>query len=279
MKRILALAVIATAFSFSASAQRLIVRMDDIGATHSENLAVIKCYQEGIGRSAEVMACCPWFLEAATMLNENPGLDVGVHIVFRSEWVGYKWRPLTNCPTLQDEDGYFLQGNISADKISLEEVEKEMRAQIELAMKYIKNVTHITDHCMWTFVPGLTDMAVRVAADYGLRYQGQGKIDAEIGLETLPMGFGGGNRAPRLLEAIKKMEKGKTYWTIEHPGLDNEEMKGIYEIGRDGKRTDVGADRQDVTNAFTDPEVMKYIKEHGIELVSFGDVIREHSGK
>ena len=108
-----------------------------------------------------------------------------------------------------------------------------------------------------------------------MRYQGQGDYDAEIGIESLPMGFGGGNRAPRLLDAIKKMEKGKTYWTIEHPSLDNEEMRGIYEVTARGEKRYAGPDRQDVTNAFTDPEIMKYIKENGIELVSFGDVMRE----
>ena len=40
--------------AITSSAQRLIVRMDDIGATHSENIAVIKCYQEGIGTVAEI---------------------------------------------------------------------------------------------------------------------------------------------------------------------------------------------------------------------------------
>lgn len=53
-KTLFALALLAQGV-VCASAQKLIVRMDDIGATHSENVAVIKCYQEGIGRSAEIM--------------------------------------------------------------------------------------------------------------------------------------------------------------------------------------------------------------------------------
>lgn len=277
MRKILAVAALVLAAQ-TMSAQRLIVRMDDIGASHSENLAVIKCYQEGIGRSAEVMSVCPWFMEASKMLNENPGLDVGVHIALRSEWVGYKWRPITNCPTLCDEDG-FLNLNFGGN-FDIKEAEAEMRAQIELAMKYVKNVTHITDHCMWTMLPGMHELAVKVAESYGLRYQGQASEDEAIGIYNLPMGFGGqGSYTDRLLEAIKKLEKGKTYWTIEHPALDNEEMKGIYELGRDGKPTDVGKQRQAVTDAFTSPEIMKYIKEHGIELVSFGDVIRESKKK
>lgn len=274
MKKILLSIAICMVAVQATQAQRLIVRMDDLGVTHATNLAIIKCYEEGIGRSAEVMSVCPWFMEAANMLKEYPGLDVGVHITLCCEWAGFKWKPLTDCPSLCDEDGYLI-GKTQNPNATLEDVEKEMRAQIELAMKYIDNVTHITDHCMWTMRPEFKELAIRVAEEYGLRYQGQGDYDAEIGIESLPMGFGGGNRAPRLLDAIKKMEKGKTYWTIEHPSLDNEEMRGIYEVTARGEKRYAGPDRQDVTNAFTDPEIMKYIKENGIELVSFGDVMRE----
>ena len=208
------------------------------------------------------------------MLNENPGLDVGVHVAFRSEWVGYRWRPLTNCKSICDEDGYLLQTNFN--NYDIKEIEAELRAQIELAMKYCKNVTHVTDHCMWTMKPDLYELVQKVAAEYGLWYQGQAKTDEQMGILTLNMPFGGeGTRKDKMLDAIKKMEKGKTYWTIEHPAFDNEEMKGIYEIGRNGQRTDTGKDRQDVTNTFTDPDIMKYIKDNGIELVSFGDVLKE----
>lgn len=273
MKRI-AFVLLGMACAWQASAQRLIVRMDDIASAHAANLAIIHCYQNGIGRSAEVMPVCPWFPEAARMLNENPGLDVGVHVAFRSEWIGYKWRPLTHCPSLCDEDGYLLHDNFK--EADVKEVEQELRAQIELALKRCQHVTHITDHCMWTMHPGLQELAIRVAAEYGLRYQGATQLDEELGIYPLPMGFGGeGPRAPRFLEALRKMEKGKTYWTIEHPALDNEEMKGIYHLTPSGERMNVGADRQDVTDTFTNPEIMQYIREQGIELVSFGDVIRE----
>lgn len=263
--------------ALGSQAQRLIVRMDDMGVTHATNLAMIQCYQEGIGRSVEVMSVCPWFLEAANMLKEHPGLDVGVHVTLCCEWAGFKWRPLTDCPSICDEDGYL--GSTRSPDATVEDVEKEMRAQIELALKYIDNVTHITDHCMWSMRPDLKELAIRIAQEYGLRYQGHGDHDAEIGIYPLPMGFGAGPRAERFLEALKKMEKGKTYWTIEHPSLDNEEMKGIYEVRADGRKSYAGPDRQDVTDTFTDPEIMQYIKDNGIELVSFGDIIRENTAK
>lgn len=84
-----------------------------------------------------------------------------------------------------------------------------------------------------------------------------------------------GKRLSSFMEVLKSLEKDKTYWLLEHPGIDNEEMEGIYQTRQNGERNDVGADRQDVTDTFTSPEVLKYIEENGIELVSFRDLIKE----
>ena len=87
---------------------RLLLRGDDIGSSHTANVACIESYREGIVQSIEVMVPCPWFNEAAMMLRENPGLDVGVHLTLTSEWEFYKWGPLTQAPSLVDERGNFL---------------------------------------------------------------------------------------------------------------------------------------------------------------------------
>lgn len=86
---------------------RLLVRGDDIGSSQAANQACINSYRNGIMRSVELMVPCPWFLDAARLLKENPGLDVGIHLVLNSEWAAMKWRPLTCAPSLVDSNGYF----------------------------------------------------------------------------------------------------------------------------------------------------------------------------
>jgi predicted glycoside hydrolase/deacetylase ChbG (UPF0249 family) len=88
-------------------AQDLIVRIDDLGSFHSANVACIDSYKNGISTSVEVMPTCSWYPEAVKMLKENPGLDAGVHLTITSEWENVKWGPLTDCPSLVDENGYF----------------------------------------------------------------------------------------------------------------------------------------------------------------------------
>ena len=106
---------------------------------------MLKAYKEGIETSVEIIVPSPWFPEAVKMLNENPSLDVGVHIAITSEWDHIKYRPVSNCPSLTDEDGYFFPmiwpnknypgKALTENKWTIEDVEKELRAQIELAKK------------------------------------------------------------------------------------------------------------------------------------------------
>ena len=66
-----------------------------------------------------------------------------------------KWRPLTHAPSLVDENGYFhpnvgQQGKPGSGFLganpSREEIERELRAQIELGRKHIRNLTHLSSH-------------------------------------------------------------------------------------------------------------------------------------
>ena len=145
IKTIIAAALIS--ITAAAQAQELVIRIDDMGALHSVNVASVDTYQNGIAKSAEVLVVGSWFPEAVKMLKENPGLDAGVHLAITSEWENVKWRPLTDCPTLVDENGYFfpMLGPNAAypgqsvmenmKNFDIKEIEKEFRAQIELAKK------------------------------------------------------------------------------------------------------------------------------------------------
>ena len=87
----------------------LITRADDMGYTHTGNLATLECLRDGIIRSAAILVIAPWFEEAASMASENPDLSFGVHLGIIGEWKGYRWRPVlpySEIRTLVDEDGF-----------------------------------------------------------------------------------------------------------------------------------------------------------------------------
>ncbi len=263
---------------------RLLVRADDIGMNHASNMGVVGSCTDGIARSVELMVVTPWLPEAAAMLAANPGIDVGVHIAFTSEWAGIKWRPLTPCPSLVDELGYFhpfssptpstpgLSLAQIAETIDITEMEAELRAQIELALKILPGrITHITGHMGWAVRPDIAQMAERVAADYSLPYSAEIR---RLGLQRLPVG-GFDTRAEQtadFLEALRALEPGKTYLYVEHPALDTPEMRAV---GNPPAIDNVAADRQSVYDMFTSEEARSIIAEKGIELVSYGQLLRE----
>ena len=258
---------------------RLIIRGDDMGYTHSGNGALIKCFKEGIETSVEVIVPSPWFTEAVKLLKQNPKLDVGIHLAITSEWENLKWRPLTDCISLKDSNGYFFPmvdpnpnypgQSIKENKWTIEDVEKEFRAQIEMALRNIPNVSHISTH-MWCdhISEEVKAMTKKLAkeyhididpADYNAQYagyDGPSKTSAE--------------KIESFIKMLNKLEPGKTYWFLDHPGFDNDELKAVYHIGYE----QVAADRQGVTDLFTNEKVKALIKEKGIQLISFADLAK-----
>lgn len=260
---------------------RLIVRGDDIGSTHAANLGCIKSYQEGIMRSVEIMVPCAWFPEAARLLKENPGLDVGIHLTFTSEWENVKWRPLTHAPSITDEDGYFFPMIWPNDRFpedqtlkgadwKLEEIEAEMRAQIELATRHIPQVSHLSCHMGCS---GWNDQVAKVFSKLAKEYN----LDinpGDLDVEYFPVRVKGETSAERIdtfIEGLEKLETGKTYMFVEHPAMAGSEMKAV---GHDGYYT-VNEDRQMVTEMFTSEKVMQVIKDNGIKLISYTGLAKQ----
>lgn len=257
---------------------KLLIRGDDIGSSHSANIACIKSYTEGIVQSVEVMVPCGWFPEAVEMLNENPGLDVGVHLVMTSEWEKIKWRPLTGISSITDDRGYFFPmvwpndnfGPAQAFRESewkIEDVEKELRAQIELAKKEIKNVSHLSSHMGFPSADESIDsLVVALAKEYGLYINPREHDVKSFGYDAVK-GDTSEERIEAFSKALKTLKSG-TYMFIEHPSLDTPEMEAVGHVGN----YNVGKDRQMVTDLFTSKEVMKTIDELGIELISYADL-------
>ena len=265
----------------SAKSIRLIVRGDDMGFSHSGNEALIKCCREGIETSIEVLAPSPWFSEAVHLLNEkaNAGVDVGVHHALTSEWDNVKWRPHTHAPSLVDADGYFfpmLRPNknypgrsLVENKWQLTEVERELRAQIELVRRHVPRTSHVSGHMGCTGLsPEVAAMARRLAREAG--------VDIDLDEHSVKqIRYAGPKRTPAekltsFLKGLEAMQPGGTYWFIDHPGLDTPELRAISHIGYE----DVATDRQGVTDLWTHPQVKAFLCDHGVQLIGYRDLRR-----
>lgn len=263
--------------SFAQQSPRLIVRGDDMGFSHAGNEALIKSFREGIETSIEIIVPSPWFPEAVRLLNANPRVDVGIHIAFTSEWDNVKYRPVSSCPSLTDEDGYFYPmiwpnknypgQALTENKWTMVDVEKELRAQIELAMRKIPRISHISGHMgCYDMNPEVKALAKKLAKEY--------KIDIDLkelgvkGVSYVGPKETSEEKIAAFIRMLESLKGGETYLFVDHPGLDSPELRAIYHTGYEN----VATDRQGVTDTWTDPRVKDAVKRLGIQLVSYADL-------
>lgn len=256
---------------------RLIVRADDMGYSHAGNEAILKSYKEGIATSVEIIVPSPWFPEAVKFLTDHPDVDVGIHLALTSEWDNVKWRPLTDCPSLRDSDGYFLPmvfpnknypgGSIAESAWKLDDIEKEVRAQIELAKRKIPRISHVSTHMGFSSLdPKVRALIERLSKEYGLLFDTTG-ADVRRATYVGPKKTSE-EKITSFIKMLESLEPGKTYLFIDHPGLDIAEVRAIHHIGY----PDVAGDRQGVTDTMTSARVKEVIKAKGIHLISYKDL-------
>lgn len=164
---------LAETLGYPVGTKLLIVHADDLGVTHATNEASIAALEKGTVSSASVMANCPWLPEVAEWARANPDHDLGMHLVLTSEWRKLRWGSVASSdqvPSLLDESGYLkpLCGTMY-ETAKPEEVELEIRAQIEKALSLGLNPTHLDSHmgCL-VYNPDLFRVYLKVAREYGL---------------------------------------------------------------------------------------------------------------
>ncbi|MGZ4803459.1 MAG: ChbG/HpnK family deacetylase, partial [Acidimicrobiia bacterium] len=152
---------------YADDARLLIINCDDLGSSRSANVAVYDALRHGLATSATLMVPCPWARDAAAQYR---GEDVGVHLTLNAEWETYRWGPITHSPSLLDGDGGFPRTLEDIwDHADLEEVRKECRAQIERAIFWGFDVSHLDSH-MGTLQlrPEFFDVYLELAVDFQL---------------------------------------------------------------------------------------------------------------
>jgi len=259
---------------------RLIVKGDDMGAAHGVNVGTIAAYRDGILRTTNVIVAGPWFLEAARLLADNPGLDVGVHLAITSEWDQVKWRPLTYAASIVDADGYFFptvvprpgyaaRTSIKEAPWKLHEIERELRAQLDAARKHLPQATYTWYHMGFTVLaPEVRDLAAKLTAEYGLVQP------MDLGVKNIGRVYdstdSGAVKADKLAARLETLEPG-LWLQIDHGSTNDPEMQAIGHRGYEH----VAADRSANVEMWTSPKVRAVIERRGISLTNYRELTRK----
>jgi chitin disaccharide deacetylase len=249
------------------SSIRLVVRGDDFGMCHAVNEGIRRAFTEGIVTTSSTMAPCPWFGEAAEIARQI-GIPLGAHQTLTCEWDYFRWRPLTDGPSLVGSDRTFRESiELAQQQAEHSEVVQELLAQVErfdaagLSLDYL-------DHHMGSVLPA----AYReVAEQTGVRFL--------YGDEVFPRLTSFEELSPR--EAAGKKEwmlgylRGLTpgvHLLVCHPGVPGSELESLtgptsvpYRWAADYRISDLAV--------VTDPEVRELVDELGIRLCSLPEAL------
>jgi hypothetical protein len=271
---------------FHKDARVLIINGDDFGMNHATNMGTVKALKAGAMTSSTIMVPCPWFLEAVDFAKKNPQENLGVHTTLTSEWGKYKWGPVlgrTAVPSLCDEMGYFFSDVFSIYGASdLEEADREVRAQIDKALAAGVDVTHIDSHMgAVQYEPRYHERYIRIAADYKLPCRLPGKeMLAPFGAEwLLDLAAELNVLGPEnlYLDEPPSLEATESYYKERLTNLPQGKVSEMYihcAVDEPEIHATTGSARRRVadTDFFSDPGTLQWIREQGIELISYREL-------
>ena len=145
----------------------VIITADDLGLCHAANVACFGSLSSGVASSASLLMPGPWAREAASRYR---GEDVGVSLAITAEHDLLRFGPLTQAPSLLGGDGGFASTALDAlDHADLDEVRRECRAQLERAVLWGFNLTHLCAHQgVLLSRPEFFDIVLELAEEYQL---------------------------------------------------------------------------------------------------------------
>jgi predicted glycoside hydrolase/deacetylase ChbG (UPF0249 family) len=153
---------------FKSNDRLVIIHTDDIGMCHASIQAYCELFEYGIISSGATMVPCSWFPQVALVCRQNPKVDMGVHLTLTSEWITYRWSPVSTRhheSGLIDSEGYFHRRSEDAQsKADPEAVQIELQEQLTRAIMAGIAVTHLDTHMATVahpkFVPGYIQLAL-----------------------------------------------------------------------------------------------------------------------
>lgn len=255
----------------------VIISCDDLGSSHAANVGVQQALRDGVATCASLMVPAPWARHAVELY--RPGDDIGVHLTLNAEHPSYRWGPITHAPSLLSGDGGFPSTLDDLwEHADPEEVDRELRAQIERAMAWGIDVTHLAPHLTAiTLRPEFFDIYVGLAVDFRLPVRLPSTISgdqagfpfrrlaAEEGV-VFPDHFDHDWRAgsrDRVYAALADLQPGVTEIHVQ-PAVDTPEVRALTSV----------ADQwiDDLELMTDDPKVTQLLVSSGAVLVGYAEL-------
>jgi predicted glycoside hydrolase/deacetylase ChbG (UPF0249 family) len=279
---------------WSSGTKVAIFHVDDVGMSHNSNMGAIKAVEDGIATSLSIMMPCPWVPEYASYLKTHPQTDAGVHLTLTSEWKNYRWGPVTGKPAvpgLVDPGGY-LWKNVSdvLNHATTDEVETEIRAQIDKALSMGIEPTHLDSHMGTCFAPQFIDRYVKVGIEKKIPILIFGGHMQYIGEEVGPRRLLVNSIAEKIWKAglpviddlVTQPTRAKNYEEKKNelitllrnmkPGITQIIVHCTVQTEVFSHISGSGPNREAELRLLTDPDIKKFIESEGIILTTWREL-------
>ena len=248
--------------------------------SHSVNMALERLIQTGLPLSVSVMFPTPWHQETVAILKRHPSVSVGVHLTLNSEWKHYRWGPVTGrsaVPSLVDRDGYFFPTSeaLYRNRPAIAEIERELRAQIEMARQSGLQVDYLDFH-MGTAVRYAEFRAVveRLAQEYGLGMSGYfGEVRHDPQYRASP------SEKTDSLVAMTNRLKAQLNLVVTHVGIDDAELGALVDMNTDGGLDAMAKHRQGELDALTSSRFREALAARHVKLTTYREVVGQQGLK
>jgi predicted glycoside hydrolase/deacetylase ChbG (UPF0249 family) len=257
---------------------RLIVRGDDFGMTEGNLEAIEKAMNEGVMTSTAMIVPAPWFEGAAELARRNPGWCTGIHLCLVGEWRGYRWRPVLpwdRVRSLVDADGYLYPSpkQLFAHQPKPEEMDAELRAQIDLAKRQGVNVQYLDTHYIdLSDHPDFARVVRKIARDYDL------PLSSEVGEKPMESVYATPveQKKKRAMEILRGLGPGLWLW-VSHVGIDSPEQRALIHTAPEDIFVEggVGAHRAAELSVLTSLEIRSIILQRGIKLTNYRELWKQ----
>ena len=268
------MASLAERLGYGSDTKLVIISCDDLGACHSANVGVYGALREGLATCASIMVPAPWARDAAQRY--PPTDDIGVHLTLNCEYEAYRFGPITHAPSLLSGEAGFPRRIADLwEHADPEEVLRECRAQIERALAWEIDVTHLTPHLTAiTLRPEFFDVYLELAVEFRLPIRLPSTITADqagfpfrsLAAEegvVFPDHFNHDWRAgsrDRVYDEIRNLQPGVTEIHVQ-PAIDTPEVRALTDAA-----TGWIDDYELVTN---DPALEKLLSNSGATLIGY----------
>jgi chitin disaccharide deacetylase len=258
-------------------ARLVILSCDDLGSCHAANVGVYRAIREGLATCASLMVPAPWARHAAAEYEAAD--DIGVHLTLNAEHESYRWGPITHAPSLLSGEGGFPRNLDDLwEHADPDEVYRELKAQVERAIAWGIDVTHLAPHLTAiTLRPEFFGIYLELACEFSVPIRLPSTIteeDAGFPFRRLAADEGvvfpdhfdhdwrAGSR-DRVLRAVTELQPGVTELHVQ-PAIDTAEVRALTGFAEQWI--------DDLTLVTVDPALRDAIAESGAVLIGYRDL-------